>query len=687
MPFVQGAVSLAPPASALGRNEAQQFTATVTGAAVTSLTWSISPVVGAISPTGYYTAPDSIGSAETVTVIATSVADPAQFATATVNLSPEVQVSIYPASVTLTAAHIQQFTDIVRGSSNAALTWSASPAVGTTSSAELYPAPASIVAAQTITITAASVADPTKFATALVTLSISEAVAVPTGQYDNGRTSANLNETALNTSNVARSLFSAAQFGKLFTRAVDGDIYAQPLYVPDIHIPGNGVHNVVYVATMHNSVYAFDADDASRSKPLWQVNLGPSVASADYDFDDIAAEVGILSTPVIDLYTNTIYAVANTVENSTYSYWLHALDLITGQEKSGAPVVVTGNLPGSGAGSIDGRIDFTAFQQLQRPALLLSNGVVYIAFGSHADLPPYHGWLFGYSAPNVQQQVAAYIVTPDGSRGSIWQSGRGPAADSSGNIYLETANGDFDGASNLSESVIKLSTAGGLSVTDWFTPDTWAGMNSADDDLGSVAPMLLPGTNALLAAGKQGRVYLMKRDELGHLQTGNTQITQNFQAAPYGIYGMAFWNHSNGPLLFVWAWADYLCSYRMIDGQFLTARSAQNSFRTGFPGGVLALSANGSAPGTGILWATRASTGGGGGPGVLHAFDASDVSRELWNSEQEPARDRLGNFAKFNTPTVANGKVYVGTFSNQLVVYGLFKDGVSVSLLRNPERQ
>jgi hypothetical protein len=184
----------------------------------------------------------------------------------------------------------------------------------------------------------------------------------------------------------------------------------------------------------------------------------------------------------------------------------------------------------------------------------------------------------------------------------------------------------------------------------------------------------------LVAASKQGRVYLMQQNRLGHLQTGNTQIIQNFQAAQYGIFSMAFWNNSNGPLLYVWGWADYLFSYRMVDGQFLTAPSAQSSFRTGFPGGILALSANGSIPGTGILWVTRANTDGLAGAGVLHAFDASDISKELWNSEQNSARDRLGAFAKFNTPTVANGKVYVGTFSKQLVVYGLLNAGVQASV-------
>lgn len=499
---------------------------------------------------------------------------------------------------------------------------------------------------------------------AISTVAVSAAapVAVLTGQYDNGRTSSNLNETILNTANVVQSLFSPSRFGKVFTRAVDGDIYAQPLYVSNVNIRGKGIRNVVYVATMHNTIYAFDADNPTQSAPLWQVNLGPSVPSVNYYTNDIAPEVGILSTPVIDLQTNTIYAVANTLEDTIYSYSLHALDIVTGQEKAGGAVVISGNLPGSGGGSVDGRIEFNAVQHLQRPALLLLDGVIYIAFGSHGDLPPYHGWLFGYSASNILQQVAGYIVTPDGDQGSIWQSGRGPAADSSGNIYVETANGDYDGVSNLGESVIKFSTASGLSVADWFTPDNWAGMNAADDDLGSVGPMLLPGANALVAAGKQGRIYLMNRDRLGHLQTGNTQITQNFQAAQYGIYSMAFWNNSNGPLLYVWGWADYLYSYAMVQGQFLTARSAQSLFRTGFPGGILALSANGSAPGSGILWATRANTETRAGTGMLHAFDAADISRELWNSEKDSARDRLGNFTKFNTPTVANGKVYVGTF-------------------------
>src|SRR6202162_2144180 len=261
-------------------------------------------------------------------------------------------------------------------------------------------------------------------------------VSVLTGQYDNARTTANLNETILNTSNV-----NVSQFGLLYSRSLDGLLYAQPLYVPSVVIPGQGTHNVIYLATLHNTVVAFDADTPSQAAPLWQVNLGPSRPCCFGGF--ITPEMGILSTPVIDPSTSTLYVVAATVQNGSYFHWLHALNITNGQEKFGGPVSITATVPGSGYDNVGGLVTFNSANILQRSALLLANGTVYVVFASIDDADYWHGWLLGYNAGNIQQQVFAYNSTADGQRGGIWQSGRGPVLDANGYIYFMTGNGDY----------------------------------------------------------------------------------------------------------------------------------------------------------------------------------------------------------------------------------------------------
>ena len=325
-------------------------------------------------------------------------------------------------------------------------------------------------------------------------------VSVLTGQYDNARSTANLNETILNTSNV-----NVSQFGRLYSRSLDGYLYAQPLYVPNVTIPGNGTHNVVYLATLHNTVVAFDADNPSQAAPLWQVNLGPTRPCCSGSF--LSPEMGILSTPVIDPSTSTLYVVAATLENGAYFHRLHALNITTGQEKFGGPVAITASVPGSGYDSAGGLVTFNSQNILQRAGLLLANGTVYVAFASINDADPWHGWLLGYNAANVQQQVFVYNSTPDGGRGGIWQSGRGVVSDASGYLYFMTGNGDYDGVNNFGDSMVKLNST---AVTqDWFTPDDQATLAADDADLGSSGPLLIPNTNLLVGGGKQGILYLI----------------------------------------------------------------------------------------------------------------------------------------------------------------------------------
>ncbi len=503
-------------------------------------------------------------------------------------------------------------------------------------------------------------------------------VNVLTQHNDNARTGANLKETILNTSNV-----SANQFGKVFSRSVDGQIYAQPLYVSQVSIPGQGVRNVVYVATMHNSVYAFDADDPNASVPLWHINLGSSVPwqDADTPSPDINLEIGITSTPVIDASSQTVYVVAKTKENGRYFQRLHALDITSGLEKAGGPVVIEASITGMGDGNENGIVRFDPLKHLNRPALLLLNGVIYIAFGSHADSDPYHGWVLGYSATTLQQ-VAVYNTTPNAKRAGIWQGGQGLAADDAGYIYLMTGNGTFDydrGGSNLGNSFVKLDPSTGLDVVDWFTPHNQAYLDEHDLDLGATGPLLLPSTHLVVGGGKEGMLYLLDTGNLGHFQSGNdNQIVQSFKAGPGLIYSSpVYWNSpQEGPLVYLWTENDFLKTFRLVNGRFETNPQAISAVAipNGRPGAMLSLSADGNTPGTGIIWASHplnANANHVTQPGVLRAFDASDVSTELWNSQQDPICDAAGNFAKFSPPTVANGKVYLATFSNQLAVYGL----------------
>jgi PKD repeat protein len=505
------------------------------------------------------------------------------------------------------------------------------------------------------------------------------AVNVLTQHNDNFRTGANLNETILTVSNV-----STNQFGKLFTRALDGQIYAQPLYVSGLTI-SNAIHNVVYVETEHNSVYAFDPDNPSPSNALWHVNLGASVPITDFsNCADLQPEVGITGTPVIDLTSGTMYVVAKTKVGSNHFQKLHALDILTGQEKFGGPVSIQGSVPGTGAGSSGGTLTFDPLYQHSRAGLLLLSNTVYVAFGSHCDYNNYHGWLFGYNATNLQQ-TAIFCTTPnagvlasgdsiDGG-GGIWGSGMGPAADTNGNIYVTTGNGPLDkntGGLDLSDSLIKLSVSNGtLVVADWFSPHDQANMYTNDLDLGSGGPIVIPSANLLVLIGKTGVVYLINPQHLGGFVSfsSDTNIVQEFSAAstPYTIgQGPVYWNGPTNQFLYFWVGSTALQQFSFNGSTITTTPVALGNTPQPDRAGGISLSANGNTPGSGIIWGIEA-----GSRGTIHGYDASNVSHELWNSQQMPARDALGSYTKFCAPTIANGKVYVTTTSSNLVVYGL----------------
>ncbi|MGA2137775.1 MAG: hypothetical protein ABSH14_02835 [Verrucomicrobiia bacterium] len=501
---------------------------------------------------------------------------------------------------------------------------------------------------------------------------------VLTQHNDNFRTGANLSEYVLTVSNV-----NAGQFGKLFSRAVDGQIYAQPLYVNGLII-SNKLRNVVYIATEHDSVYAFDADDPATSNALWHVNLGQSISINDIEgCDDVQPEIGITSTPVIDLTSNTMYIDAKTKEIAgpvtNVFHRLHALDLLTGQEHFGGPVIIQGSVPGNAMGSVGGTLTFDPRFSHNRPGLLLLSNTVYMAFGSHCDLEDYHGRMFGYNATNLQQ-TAVFCVTPNGGAdsvgGGIWGSGMGPSADADGYIYVTTGNGNFSkntGGTELSDCFIKLSASNGtLAVADWFAPHDQGFLGSNDLDLGAGGPVVIPSTNLVVGIGKAGEVYLLNRHHLGGFVnfSSDTNIVQEFLAADQPYYvgqSPVYWKGPTNEFLYFWPHGMPLTAYSFNGSLIATNPIATGSTveTLGRVGGI-SLSANTNAPGSGILWGTEGSSG-----GTLHAYEANNVAHELWNSQQIPARDALGTFAKFCAPTVANGKVYAATFSSNLVVYGL----------------
>jgi uncharacterized protein (TIGR03437 family) len=493
-------------------------------------------------------------------------------------------------------------------------------------------------------------------------------VNILTANGNNDRNNANLQETQLSPATVTSSAF-----GKLGVFPVDGQVYSQPLMVSGLSIPGGGTHNVVFVSTMHNSVYAFDADAMSPVSTLWQVNLGSSVpALLLYGPDgDIANEAGILSTGVIDLPRGVLYVVADTLEGGAPVFYLHALDLATGGERLNGPVALTASVPGTGSEARpDGTVPFDPMRHIQRPGLLLANNLVYIAFGSHGDQSPYHGWMLSYDASDLSRQPGVYMTTPDGNAGSIWQAGRGPASDGQGNIYIITANGDYDGIRNFSQSFVKVSPAG-TATLDSFTPADWSSMSVNDDDI-SAGPALVAGTHTVIGADKGGNLYVIDGDAMA--QPGSATI---IAASAGSIFNFAVWSRGGNANVYTQGEGEPVKCFQ-VTGNSVSPDPVSTGV-TVIPFGRIGMtiSANGSQDGSGILWETTGDYSDG-TPGTLHAYDASNLANEVWSSDGNPARDRMPPVAKFAPPTVANGKVYVPSFGNVVTVYGLFAPPDSV---------
>ena len=490
-----------------------------------------------------------------------------------------------------------------------------------------------------------------------------------TANGDNDRTNSNLQETQLSPATV-----TASAFGKLGVFPVDGQVYSQPLVVSGLSIPGKGTHNVVFVTTMHNSVYAFDADAMSPVSTLWQVNLGPSVpASLLYGSPwggDISNEAGILSTGVIDLQRGVLYVAADVLQYGAPVFYLHALDLATGAERLNGPVALTASVSGTGSEALaDGTIPFDPMQHLQRPGLLLANNSVYIGFGSHGDMDPYHGWMLSYDASDLTHQVGVYMSTPNGNAGSFWQAGRGPAADSHGNLYAVTGNGDYDGTQNFGESFLKLPATGSAPL-DSFTPSDWKSMSDNDFDL-SAGPALVAGTHTVIGADKGGTLYVIDGDAMSQ-PGGATTIA----ASSGPIFNLAVWSLGAGALVYAQGEQEPVQCFQVTGNTVNPTPVSTAGISIPYARIGMTISANGAQAGSGILWETsgdyNAET-----PSTLYAFDASNLANELWNSDMNQARDQMPLISKFAPPTVANGKVYVPSNSNVVTVYGLFSPPAS----------
>lgn len=500
-------------------------------------------------------------------------------------------------------------------------------------------------------------------------------VDVLTFHNDVARTGRNAGESILTPANV-----NVGQFGKLFSFAVDGYAYAQPLFVSQLAIPGNGTHDVVYVATENDSVYAFDAGASAAQPPLWQVSFlqAPNITTISSNYigcDDLVPQLGITSTPAISLEQGALYVVSETEDTNTgqFTFALHALDLATGAEKFGGPVAINATVPGNGYDSDDGIVEFNAGKANQRAALLLSNGILYIAFASHCDIDPYHGWVLAYDASTLEQ-TAVFSTTPNGQRGGIWQCGNGPAASPSGNIFVAVGNGTFDanrqGNVDYGDSVVKLDPKT-LAVLDYFTPSDQAHLNAQDLDMGNTGVLMLPdetsagGPVELLSGAKLGPLFVVNRDEMGGFckSCGSSNALQKIPTD--SLFGApAFWKSRvylagvNGQLL----------AYQIASGRLSKAPVASSDHNFGFPGATPAVSSYGQY--TGIVWALDTSGYASSEPAVLFAFHAGNLAL-LYKSDQAPdARDVAGAAVKFAVPTVANGRVYVGT-QTELDVYGL----------------
>ena len=608
---------------------------------------------------------------------------------------PIVSISPLRAALTVTQA-LPISATVTNDSRNKGVSWSAtggsfSAQKSASGAIVTYTAP---TAAGVYTVTATSVADVTQSAS--FTTGVTDLAGVYTYHNDLARDGANTKEFALTTVNV-----NPATFGKLFSCNADGAIYAQPLWVANVAIAGNK-HNVVVAATARDSVYAFDAD-ANPCVTYWHSQLIPAgetfYSSSNVVTKDIYPDIGIIGTPVIDGSTNSIYVVTKTKTTSgvfMVHQRLHALNLVDGTERPNSPVEIDNSI--TVPGNCDGgtTVAFNVAKQNQRPGLALVNGIVYVAWASHGDHDPYHGWIIGFKTSDLSR-VATFNTSPNMAEGlgycraGIWMAGGAPAADSANNLYVITGNGIWDGSSAFGDSFLRLDTSGGLAVADWFTPFNQLHLDGSDLDLGAGGAAVLldqpsgPHPRLLIGGGKSGGLFVIDRTNMGHYTDGGPdKVIQVLTGTPVEFSTPAFWNNT----LYFFGFNGFGKAYAFLTATntFSPTASSLTPTSFSFPGSTPSVSAAMSS--NGIIWVidshafgTNDSSMASAGPAVLHAYDAANLSTEVWNSTMVSG-DAAGNAVKFTVPTVANGKVYVptrgddstmgtGTVFGEIDVYGL----------------
>ena len=653
------------------------------------------------SLTGFYTAPIQIPPSPMVTITAVLETNSLVSGKATVTIvSPPVSIGISPSTANLAAGQTLQFTPLV-DNSKASVTWQVNgvaggdPVHGTITSTGTYTAPANIPSPPTVTVTAMLQTSPPLSASAGVTIvQPGTFTGVYSWRNDNSLSGQNPQETLLTPSSVSST--TSPTFGKWFGCPVDGQIYAQPLYVANVTIPSQGTHNVVYVATEHDSVYAIDANSC---QVFWQTSfIDPAagvstVPASDIPPEqDIVPEIGITGTPVIDPATATLYVVAKTKESGTYMQRLHALDLTTGAEKSGGPAAIQALVNGTGGGSSMGQISFDPLKENQRSALLLTGGKIYVAFDSYGDTIPFHGWLLAYDAADLTSAPAVFISTPNGSRGGVGQGGAAPSSDVTpsssvnGNVFVVTSDGSFDSHNDYAETLLRLQVntsvaPPALKIADTFTPSNES-LLELTGPFGSTGVMLLPDSAGsathphLAVAGNQaGNLYLVDRDSLGGFSTSGVDNVLQTLCMGLPLTGTpAYAVNNNTPTIYLAAAGDSLKAFPLANGTFsspscpsLAIPNSHSNETFNTFGASPVISSNGSN--TGIVWALDTSGYTTPAPAILRAYDASNLAKELFVSPSSGS-GAAGPAVKFAVPTVANGKVYIGT-QGELSVFGL----------------
>ncbi len=676
-----------PTAETVTAGQSASFSVMAAGTAPLSYQWQKkgSNISGATSAS-YSTPPTtSADSGSTFDVVVSNAAGSvtSQQVTLTVNVgSAAPTIGTQPANQTVTAGQAATFSVVATGTAPLSYQWqmNGSSISGATVASYTTPVTTTANSGQQFRVTVTNAFGNVTSNTATLTVNAStggSAIDVVTYHYDNMRTGQNVNEMTLTPANV-----TVSTFGKLGEFAVDGLVDAQPLLLSNLAIPGGGSKNVVYVVTEHDSIYAFDADSitASGGTALWHVSalLSGETTSDDRSCTQVTPEIGITSTPVIDRSRNAIYVVAMSKDSTgSYHQRIHALDLTTGNELFGGPVDVQASYPGTGDNSSGGSVVFDPKQYKERASLLELNGTIYTMWSSHCDHRPYTSWIISYNADTLAQTNILNLV-PNGSEGAIWMSGAAPAADASGNIYMIVANGDFDTTLNsqgfptngdCGNCFAKITSTVPLTLLDYFTPLNTVSESDSDTDFGSGGELLLPdvvdgnGNTRHLAvgSGKDANIYVVDRDNMGKFSGTADNIYQLITGQlSGGVYSKP--SYFNGTVYYG-ANGDAVKAFPIVNGQLATFPSSRSGHTFGYPGATPSISASGTT--NGIVWVVENSS-----PAVLHAYDATNLSNELYNSTQ--ASGGKDNFSsnKFITPMVANGRVYVGT-QNSVAVFGL----------------